>query len=54
MKRIALIPARSGSQRIHHKNIRNLSGHPLIAYTIRAAIESGVFNDVVCITVREE
>ena len=36
------------------KNIRNLSGHPLIAYTIRAAIESGVLNDVVCITDREE
>lgn len=50
MKCIALIPARSGSQRITHKNIKQLSGHPLIAYTICAALESGVFEDIVCVT----
>ena len=35
---IALIPARSGSHRIKHKNIENLGGHPLIAHTINSAI----------------
>jgi len=49
-KVIALIPARSGSKRIPHKNIKTLKGHPLIAYTIRAAIDSGIFDAVVCAT----
>ena len=47
---VALIPARSGSQRLKHKNIRPLGGHPLIAYTIAAASDSGVFADVVVST----
>ncbi len=47
---VALIPARMGSQRIKHKNIINFDGHPLIAYTIRAAIESKVFERVICAT----
>jgi N-acylneuraminate cytidylyltransferase len=54
MKCVALIPARSGSQRIPHKNIKLLHGHPLLAYTISAAHDSGVFDDVVCITDNEE
>lgn len=47
---IALIPARAGSQRIPNKNMRLLAGHPLIAYTIAAAKQSGLFDDriVVC------
>ena len=49
-KSIAFIPARSGSKRVQHKNIRLLGGHPLLAYSIRAAIESGVFDSVVCVT----
>ena len=49
-KVIALIPARSGSKRIVNKNIKPLNFHPLIAYTIRAAIESNVFDKVVCVT----
>ncbi len=49
-KLIALIPARSGSKRIINKNIKQLNNHPLIAYTIRAAIESKVFDKVVCVT----
>ncbi len=53
-KKIALIPARSGSKRIRNKNIRLLSGHPLIAYSIRSAIDSGVFDSVVCATDNEE
>ena len=47
---VALIPARSGSVRVKHKNVRPLSGHPLIAYTIAAARASGVFSDVVVST----
>lgn len=40
---VALIPARAGSKRIPGKNTKLLAGHPLIAYTIAAAKESGVF-----------
>jgi N-acylneuraminate cytidylyltransferase len=47
---VAFIPARSGSKRIPHKNIRPLGDHPVIAYSIRAAIDSGVFDAVVCAT----
>jgi N-acylneuraminate cytidylyltransferase len=49
-KVVALIPARSGSKRVADKNIRPLAGHPLIAYTIAAARESGVFDAVVVST----
>jgi len=51
---VALIPARSGSLRVSHKNVRPLSGHPLLAYTISAALDSDVFQDVVCVTDNEE
>jgi CMP-N-acetylneuraminic acid synthetase len=51
---IALVPARAGSTRVRGKNIRPLAGHPLIAYTIAAAIESGVFERVVLSTDSEE
>lgn len=47
---VAFIPARSGSKRIPHKNIRSLGGHPVLAYSIRAAIDSGVFDSVICAT----
>lgn len=47
---VAFIPARSGSKRVPDKNIRPLGGHPLLAYTVRAAIDSGVFDDVICAT----
>ncbi len=47
---IALIPARSGSQRVPGKNIKLLKGHPLIAYTIRSAIRSKVFKRVIVST----
>jgi CMP-N,N'-diacetyllegionaminic acid synthase len=51
---VALIPARSGSQRVPGKNIRPLAGHPLIAYTIAAARDSGVFDAVLVSTDSEE
>lgn len=47
---IALIPARSGSKRIPDKNIHSLDGHPVIAYTIAAAIRSDMFSAVVVST----
>ena len=50
MKKIALIPSRSGSKRIKNKNIRNFCGHPLMAYTIEAAIKSKVFDDIIIAT----
>ena len=47
---VALIPARSGSTRIPHKNIQYLGDHPLLAYIITAAIKSGIFKDVIVST----
>ena len=47
---IALIPARSGSKRVADKNIRLLAGHPVIAYTIAAARQSGIFSAIVVST----
>lgn len=51
---IALIPARSGSKRVADKNIRLLAGHPVIAYTIAAARESGIFSAMVVSTDSEQ
>ena len=47
---IAIIPARVGSKRLPGKNLMMLAGKPLIAWTIEAAIESGVFDRVVVST----
>lgn len=47
MKTIAIIPARGGSKRVARKNILPLNGIPLLAYSIRAAKESGVFTDII-------
>ena len=43
---IGLIPARFGSRRLPDKNIRPLAGHPLMAYTVAAALQSGIFSAV--------
>ncbi len=51
---VALTPARSGSVRVKGKNLRVLGGHPLLAYSIASAIESGVFGAVVVSTNDEE
>ena len=45
-KIVAIIPARSGSKRIKHKNVRMVGGHPLIAYTIEHAKRSGIFSQI--------
>jgi CMP-N,N'-diacetyllegionaminic acid synthase len=47
---VALIPARSGSERVPDKNIRPLAGHPLLAYAVASARQSGIFDRVVCST----
>ena len=47
---LAVIPARGGSKGLPGKNIKMLNGKPLIAYTIEAAIQSGVFERVVVST----
>lgn len=54
MKIIALIPARSGSKRCPGKNTRMFFGHPLIAYTIKAAQESGIFDEILVSTDSQE
>jgi len=51
---VAVIPARGGSTRIPRKNIVDFHGRPLIAWTIDAALESGIFQDVVVSTDDEE
>lgn len=51
---IALVPARAGSRRVPGKNVRPLGPHPLIAYTIAAARESGMCDAVLVSTDAEE
>jgi N-acylneuraminate cytidylyltransferase len=51
---VALVPARAGSQRVPGKNVRPLGGHPLLAYSIAAARESGLFAAVVVSTDSDE
>lgn len=50
MSVLAVIPARGGSKRIPLKNVRPMLGKPLIAYTIEAARESGLFDRIVVTT----
>lgn len=53
-EKIAIITARGGSKRIPRKNIREFCGKPIIAYSIEAAIESGLFSEVMVSTDSEE
>lgn len=46
MERIAIIPARSGSKGLKDKNIRELNGKPLVAYSVECALKSGKYNKV--------
>lgn len=52
--KIAIITARGGSKRIPHKNIKDFCGEPIIAYSIRAALESGMFDEIMVSTDDEE
>lgn len=51
---MAIIPARGGSRRIPRKNIRPFLGKPVIAWSIEAALESGLFDHVVVSTDDDE
>lgn len=54
MRTIAIITARGGSKRIPRKNIKPFLGKPIILYSIEAALESGVFDEVMVSTDDEE
>jgi N-acylneuraminate cytidylyltransferase len=49
-RRLAVIPARGGSRRVPRKNARNFGGRPILAYSIEAALRSGLFDRVVVST----
>ena len=51
---LAIIPARGGSKRIPGKNIKHFAGKPLIAYSIKAAQQSGLFEQIIVSTDIEE
>ena len=53
-KAVAIITARGGSKRIPHKNIKEFCGKPILAYSIEAALASGVFDRVMVSTDDEE
>ena len=50
MSNICIIPARGGSKRIPRKNIKEFLGKPIIAYSIEAAINSRLFDEVMVST----
>lgn len=50
MPNLCIIPARGGSKRIPRKNIKDFLGKPIIAYSIEAAINSGLFDEVMVST----
>lgn len=54
MTSVCIITARGGSKRIPRKNIREFCGKPIIAYSIEAALESGLFEEVMVSTDDEE
>ena len=54
MKNLALIPARSGSKGLVNKNIKLLNQKPLLAYSIEAAIDSGIFDEIYVSTDSQE
>ncbi|MGN0167147.1 MAG: pseudaminic acid cytidylyltransferase [Acetatifactor sp.] len=54
MKTVAIITARGGSKRIPRKNIKEFCGKPILAYSIEAALASGIFDTVMVSTDDEE
>ena len=54
IKNIAIIPARGGSKRIPKKNSKDFFGKPIIAYSIEAALESKLFDEVMVSTDDED
>ena len=53
-RKIAMITARGGSKRIPKKNVKEFCGKPILAYSIEAAVKSGVFDTVMVSTDDEE
>ncbi len=53
-KGLCIIPARGGSKRIPRKNIKEFLGKPIISYSIQAALESDLFDEVIVSTDDEE
>jgi len=51
---LCVVPARGGSKRLKRKNVRELAGKPLLAYTVEAALQSSVFSDVIVSTEDDE
>ncbi len=54
MANLCIIPARGGSKRIPRKNIKSFLGEPIIAYSIRTALATKVFDTVMVSTDDEE
>lgn len=54
MSSVSIITARGGSKRIPRKNVRPFLGRPIIAYSIEAALESGLFDEVMVSTDDDE
>ncbi|MHB9140345.1 MAG: pseudaminic acid cytidylyltransferase [Paludibacter sp.] len=54
MTNLCIIPARGGSKRIPRKNIKDFLGKPIIAYSIEAALASGLFSKVMVSTDDDE
>ena len=54
MKKIAIIPARSGSKGLKDKNIIDICGKPMISYSIDAAIRANCFDHVIVSTDSEQ
>ncbi len=50
MSKVAIITARGGSKRIPGKNIKEFCGRPIISYSIQAALESALFDEVMVST----
>lgn len=50
MRNLAIIPARGGSKRIPRKNVKEFLGKPILAYSIEAALKSGLFDEVMVST----
>ena len=51
---VAIITARGGSKRIPGKNIREFMGKPMLVYGIEAALQSGIFREIMVSTDDEE
>jgi CMP-N-acetylneuraminic acid synthetase len=54
MRPVCVIPARRGSKRLAEKNIAELCGRPMLAYTVEAALDAGLFDQVLVSTEDEQ